>query len=82
MKTKRVIELIHEFHCCEKVFSTPEFKAHLIAEHGYVVGTKGNRSLQLALDGGDFYSNTFEWKIPCGDKIIKAIEVSSGPRKR
>lgn len=72
----------NEFHCCDKVFTHADFVAHLIADHGYVKGTGGTRSLVQALDGSSFYSNTYELKIPCGDKTITAQQVTSGPRGR
>lgn len=62
--------------------SHPEFLNHITAEHGFVKGTQCRRSLVQALDGSEFYSNTFEWEIPCGDKTIKAQQVSAGPREK
>ena len=59
-----------------------DFIEHLKAQHGYVKGTQAIRSLIQALDGSDWYSNIFEWEIPCGDTTVKAQEVSSGPRSR
>lgn len=80
--TKRKIERVNEFHCCEQVFSWPEFLAHITTVHGFVKGTQCRRSLVQALDGSDFYSNTYELEIPCGDKTIKVQQVSSGPREK
>lgn len=80
MSTKRKIEQVNEFHCCGEVFSQPDLVAHLTTAHGFVKGTQCRRSLVQALDGSDFYSNTFEWEIPCGDKTIKVQHVSAGPR--
>lgn len=73
---------VNEFHCCETRFEHPEFIAHLTSVHGFVKGTPCNRTLIQALDGSDFYSNTFQLEIPCGDKTIKAHQVSSGPRAK
>jgi hypothetical protein len=82
MKTKeRKAGHVNEFHCCDKPMSHSEFINHITTEHGFVKKTQCRRSLVQALDGADFYSNTFEWEIPCGDKTIKAIQVRSGPRK-
>lgn len=81
-KTKRIIERVNEFHCCGKAMSHADFIAHITEAHGFVKGTQCSRSLVQALDGSDFYSNTFEWSIPCGDKVIKAQQVNSGPRER
>lgn len=82
MKAKRIIQRINEFHCCDKVFSRPDFMVHLTNEHGFVKRTQCNRSLLQALDGSDFYSNTYQWEIQCGDKTIKVTEVDSGPRAK
>lgn len=81
-KTKRKIERVNEFHCCDKAYSHADFIAHITTAHGFVKGTQCRRSLVQALDGSDFYSNTFEWEIPCGDKTIKAQQVNAGPRER
>ncbi len=81
-KTKRKVESINEFHCCEQVFQRPEFLAHLTSVHGFVKGTKCTRSVIQAIDGSDFYSNVMQWEIPCGDKTIKAQQVNSGPRAK
>lgn len=78
--SKRKIERVNEFHCCDKVMSHPDFIAHITEAHGFVKGTKCRRLLVQALDGSDFYSNTFEWQIPCGETTIKAQQVSAGPR--
>lgn len=80
--TKREIKRVNEFHCCEQTLSHADFIAHLTTAHGFVKGTQCRRSLVQALDGSDFYSNTSEWEIPCGDKTIKAQQVSAGPRGR
>lgn len=79
---KREIKSVNEFHCCDKVFSHGDFLHHLTADHGFVKGTQCRRSLVQALDGSDFYSNTFEWEIPCGEKTIKAHQVNGGPRAK
>lgn len=78
--TKRNIKPVNVFHCCETVMSHADFIAHITTVHGFVKGTKCRRSLVQALDGSDFYSNTFEWEMPCGDKTIKAQQINSGPR--
>jgi len=80
--TKREIKRVNDFHCCEQTYSHADFIAHITTAHGFVKGTQCRRSLVQALDGSDFYSNTFEWEIPCGDKTIKAQQVSAGPRGR
>lgn len=79
---KRKIERVNEFHCCEQTFAHPDFITHITTVHGFVKGTQICRSMIQALDGSDFYSNTFELEIPCGDKTIKAQQVSAGPRER
>lgn len=81
-KPKQKVERVNEFYCCDKAHSHPEFIQHLTTEHGYVKGAQCHRSLVRALDCSDFHSNTYEWEIPCGDKTIKAQQVSSGPRER
>lgn len=68
MKHKR------EFFCCETAFTGAQIKEHLKEKHG-ITEFKGNRSLDLALDGEGFYSNTFTWTIGG----VKITEVSSGP---
>jgi len=82
LKKKEKIERVNEFHCCEQVFTHTDFIKHLYDAHGFVRGTQCARSLIQALDGSDFYSNIFEWSIPCGDKTVKAQQVSSGPRSK
>lgn len=77
---KQKAEQVNEFYCCDKAFSHKEFIAHISAEHGFVKGTQCQRSLVQAIDGTDFYSNTFEWSIPCGDKTVNAQQTNSGPR--
>lgn len=79
-RTKREIKRVNEFHCCDKAMSHADFLVHLTSVHGFVKGTQCRRSLIQALDGSDFYSNIFEWKIPCGEKTIKVQQVSGGPR--
>lgn len=82
MKTKRTVERVNEFHCCEKAYSYADFITHITVTHGFVKGNQCRRSLVQALDGSDFYSNTYELEIPCGEKTLKVTQVSSGPRKR
>jgi hypothetical protein len=78
--TKTKVERVNEFHCCDQAMSHTDFIAHITTAHGFVKGTQCRRSLVQALDGAGFYSNVFEWEIPCGDKTVKAQQVSSGPR--
>lgn len=33
-----------------------------------------------ALDGSNFYQNTFEIEIPCGSIMVKAIKIEFGKR--
>lgn len=79
---KLKVERVNNFYCCAKVLSHPEFIAHLTTVHGFAKGTGCRRSLVQALEGSDFYSNTFEWEIPCGNKTLKAQQVNSGPREK
>ena len=81
-KTKREIKRVNEFHCCDQAMSHADFIAHITTAHGFVKGTQCRRSLVQALDGSDFYLNTLEWEIPCGDKTIKVLQVSAGPRSK
>lgn len=81
-QNRRKIERVNEFHCCDKAYSHAEFLTHITSEHGFVKGTQCRRSLVQALDGSDFYSNTFEWEIPCGENTIRVQQVSAGPRSR
>lgn len=37
-------------------------------------------SMISALDGSNFYQNTFEIEIPCGTAIVKAIKIEAGNR--
>jgi hypothetical protein len=54
-----------------------EFKKHLAEKHG-ITEIKGTQSLVMALDGSDFYSNTYEITIS-GKKFGMT---NSGPRGR
>ncbi len=81
MKTeKKPIERVHTFICCDKAMTKPELLAHIKEAHGFTEKTPCKRSMTMALDGSDFYHNSFEWSIPCGDKTIKVTEIDKGPR--
>ena len=75
-------EHVNEFTCCGKTMTHEAFKAHLVATHGYASGTQCVRTLVLAVDGAGFYHNDFEWEIPCGNMLVKAKQLSVGPRSQ
>lgn len=81
MKKKRQPPIEHRniFYCCLKEFSVFEFKEHIAVEHGFQQGTVCKRTLSMAVDGSDFFSNSFDWEIPCGAETLKIRQVMSGP---
>lgn len=56
-----------------------EFVAHLKTVHKYEKA-QARRELVEALDGSDWYSNTFRWTIPTPTGEVKALQNDSGPR--
>ena len=62
--------------------SGPEMIEHLRTVHNIVNG-KGTKSLRMALDGADFYHNSFTWTMAAPDGApVKLIEETSGPRSK
>ena len=75
----KVVET-NEFCCCQEIFQKEAFIQHLETVHGFVRGTQCVRMLSTAVDGEGFYSNTYQWEIPCGDQRVKTTQCVSGPR--
>lgn len=69
-----------EYHCCDQKFDHAKFVDHLKMAHRLQPGTKCKMSMISALDGSNFYQNTFEIEIPCGTAIVKAIKIEAGNR--
>jgi hypothetical protein len=76
------VERVNKYQCCEVEFGHEKFMEHLETVHRFVKGTKCRKGLIMALDGSDFYSNTYLWTIPCPAGDITAKQFSSGPRDK
>ena len=61
--------------------SKSEFVVHLKAVHKYE-RAQARRQLVSALDGSDWYANTFEWTIPTPTGDVKALQCDAGPRHK
>jgi hypothetical protein len=67
---------------CNTCEAKPEFDSnaamveHLTTVHGLAKPLKGNKSLKMALDGSDYYSNSYEWTFANG---VKAMQWMRGP---
>lgn len=85
-KLTKITEHKREFRCvnCDpSAASNPMDKTQLV-EHmknaHNVTEMKGDKKGLQFLDGADFYSNVYEWKIPSPKGDVKLIEVHSGPK--
>ena len=85
MKTRKPKEPVkfESLWQCYTCVNTPtthaEIMEHVKNFHGInLKGVKVQRSLIQALDGSDWYSNTYEYTIPNGDKEIKLLNTKSG----
>lgn len=81
-KPKKSVPVTNEFHCCDQSFQHSDFIDHMISTHGYIKGTMCVRSLLAAVDCTTYYSNTYEWQVPCNGKTINVQQVCRGPRSR
>lgn len=61
--------------------SKEEFLAHLKTVHKYEKA-QARRELVEALDGQDWYSNTFKWTIPVPGGEVTALQCDAGPRHK